>query len=65
MRKGEVWLVRLDRTVGAEIGKTRPVVIVSDDEVGILLLKVPLQHGTIFFPHWSGWCSSHRHQKMA
>ncbi|MEO6861790.1 MAG: type II toxin-antitoxin system PemK/MazF family toxin [Microcoleus sp.] len=40
MRKGEVWLVRLDRTVGAEIGKTRPVVIVSDDEVGILLLKV-------------------------
>ena len=40
MRRGEVWLVRLDPTVGAEIGKTRPVVIMSDDEIGILLLKV-------------------------
>jgi mRNA interferase MazF len=40
MRKGEIWLVRLDPTVGDEIGKTRPVVIVSDDEVGNLRLKV-------------------------
>jgi mRNA interferase MazF len=40
MRRGEVCLVRLNPTVGAEIGKTRPVVIVSDDEIGILLLKV-------------------------
>ena len=40
MRKGEIWLVRLDPTVGDEIGKTRPVVVVSDDEVGILRLKV-------------------------
>ena len=40
MRRGEVWLVRLDPTVGNEIGKTRPAVIVSDDEVGILQLKV-------------------------
>ena len=40
MRKGEFWLVRLDPTVGDEIGKTRPVVVVSDDEVGILRLKV-------------------------
>ena len=40
MRKGEVWLVRLDPTVGDEIGKTRPVVVVSDDEVGNLRLKV-------------------------
>jgi mRNA interferase MazF len=40
MRRGEVWLVRLNPTVGAEIGKTRPAVIVSDDEIGILLLKV-------------------------
>jgi len=40
MRKGEIWLVRLDPTVGDEIGKTRPVGVVSDDEVGILRLKV-------------------------
>jgi mRNA interferase MazF len=40
MRKGQIWLVRLDPTVGDEIGKTRPVVVVSDDEVGILRLKV-------------------------
>ena len=40
MRKGEVWLVKLDPTVGDEIGKTRPVVVVSDDEVGKLRLKV-------------------------
>jgi len=30
----------LDPTVGAEIKKTRPAVIVSDDAVGILPLKV-------------------------
>lgn len=40
MRRGEVWLVRLDPKVGAEIGKTRPDAIVSDDEVGVLPLKV-------------------------
>jgi len=40
MRKGEIWLVRLDPTVGDEIGQTRPVVVVRDDEVGILRLKV-------------------------
>ena len=40
MRKGEIWLVRLDPTVGDEIGKTRPAVVVSDDEVGNLRLKV-------------------------
>lgn len=40
MRRGEVWLVRLNPTVGDEIGKIRPVVIVSDDEVGRLKLKV-------------------------
>ncbi len=40
MRKGEIWLARLNPTVGDEIGKTRPVVVVSDDEVGILRLKV-------------------------
>ena len=40
MRSGEVWLVALEPTVGAEIGKTRPGVIVSRDTVGILPLTV-------------------------
>lgn len=40
MVRGEVWLVRFDPTVGDEIGKTRPAVIVSDDRIGILRLKV-------------------------
>ena len=40
MKRGEIWLVTLDPTLGAEIGKTRPAVIVSDDTVGILPLKV-------------------------
>ncbi len=40
MRRGEVWLINLDPTVGAEIKRTRPAVIVNDDAVGILPLKV-------------------------
>jgi len=40
MRKGEVWLINLDPTVGAEIRKTRPAVIVSEDAIGVLPLRV-------------------------
>ena len=40
MRRGEVWLINLDPTIGSEIRKTRPAVIVSDDSIGILPLKV-------------------------
>lgn len=40
MKRGEIWLVSLDPTVGAELRKTRPCVIVSDDVVGVLPLKV-------------------------
>ena len=40
MRKGEVWLINLDPTTGAEIKKTRPAVIVSEDAIGILPLRV-------------------------
>lgn len=31
--RGEVWLVSLDPTIGREIKKTRPAVIVSPDEL--------------------------------
>lgn len=40
MKRGEIWLINLDPTVGAEIQKTRPAVIVNDDAVGKLPLKV-------------------------
>jgi len=40
MNRSEVWLINLDPTLGAEIRKTRPAVVVSDDAVGILPLKV-------------------------
>ncbi|NJL35705.1 MAG: type II toxin-antitoxin system PemK/MazF family toxin [Leptolyngbyaceae cyanobacterium RM2_2_4] len=40
MNRGEIWVVRLDPTVGTEISKTRPTVIVNDDAVGILPLKI-------------------------
>lgn len=40
MQRGEVWLINLDPTLGAEIKKTRPAVIVNDDAVGSLPLKV-------------------------
>jgi mRNA interferase MazF len=40
MKRGEVWLINLDPAVGAEIRKTRPAIIVNDEAVGILPLKV-------------------------
>lgn len=40
MHRGEIWLINLDPTIGAEIKKTRPAVIVNDDAIGILPLKV-------------------------
>jgi mRNA interferase MazF len=40
MKQKEVWLASLDPTVGAEIRKSRPCVIVSCDDIGVLPLKV-------------------------
>jgi len=40
MKRGEIWLINLDPTIGAEIKKTRPALIVSSDAAGILPLKV-------------------------
>ena len=37
MLRGEIWLINLDPTIGAEIKKIRPAVIVNDDAVGILV----------------------------
>jgi mRNA interferase MazF len=40
MKRTEIWLINLDPTLGAEIRKTRPAIIVNDDTLGILPLKV-------------------------
>ena len=40
MKRGEIWIINLDPTIGAEIRKTRPVVIISSDDIGTLPLKV-------------------------
>ena len=40
MKRGEIWLINLDPSMGAEIRKTRPAVIVSSDTIGVLPLKV-------------------------
>ena len=39
-RRGEIWLVNFDPTVGAEIKKTRPAVVVNSDAVGRLPIKL-------------------------
>lgn len=45
-KRGEVWLVDFSPTVGSEIGKRRPAVIVSSDALGHLPVKLvaPLTH---------------------
>ena len=51
MRRFDVWLIRLDPTVGSEIRKTRPAVIVSPDELNEHLntvVVVPLTTGRAY-----------------
>lgn len=40
MKQGEIWLVSLDPTIGSELRKTRPAVIVNDNTIGRLPLKI-------------------------
>jgi mRNA interferase MazF len=40
MKQGEIWLISLDPTVGAEMKKTRPALIVNDNALGKLPLKI-------------------------
>jgi len=39
-RRGEIWLVDFNPTIGTEIQKRRPAVIVSSDAVGRLPIKL-------------------------
>ncbi|MEW6416914.1 MAG: type II toxin-antitoxin system PemK/MazF family toxin [Nitrospirota bacterium] len=40
MNQKEIWLINLGPTIGAEIKKTRPCVILNDDSIGVLPLKI-------------------------
>ena len=53
MKQGEIWSVGLDPTLGAEMRKTRPVIVVSDDELGRLPLRivVPLTDWKAHYVH--------------
>jgi mRNA interferase MazF len=52
-KRGEIWRINLDPTVGAEIMKCRPAVVVSSDALNALPLKiiVPI---TNWNPNWEG-----------
>ena len=39
-KRGEVWTVNFDPTIGTEIRKTRPAVVISSDAVGKLPIKL-------------------------
>jgi mRNA interferase MazF len=52
-RRGEIYLVRLDPTLGSEIRKTRPCLIVSPDELNRYLrtaLVAPMTTGGGAYP---------------
>jgi mRNA interferase MazF len=40
MKQGEIWLINLDPTIGVEIKKTPPAIIVNDNSLGKLPLKI-------------------------
>jgi mRNA interferase MazF len=40
MKQGEIWLINLDPTIGAEMQKIRPALIINDDALGKLPLKI-------------------------
>jgi mRNA interferase MazF len=49
VKRGEVWLAALDPTLGSEIRKTRPCLVVSPDELNAhlrTLIVVPMTTGS-------------------
>ena len=53
VKRGEVWLTALDPTVGSEIRKTRPCIVVSPDELNAKLrtvIMVPMTTGSRIAP---------------
>ena len=40
MKQGEIWQIALDPAIGAEMKKNRPALIINDDALGKLPLKI-------------------------
>jgi len=40
MNQGEIWTINLDPSVGAEMKKSRPALIINTDSLGKLPLKI-------------------------
>lgn len=40
MKQGEIWQINLDPTIGAEIKKTRPCIVLNSNAIGKLPLKI-------------------------
>ena len=53
IKRDEIWTVCLDPTVGTEIKKTRPVVVINSDAVGILPIRLvaPLTEWKDYLAH--------------
>jgi mRNA interferase MazF len=51
-KRFEVWIVRFDPTVGSEIAKTRPAVIVSPDDANDVLKTVIVAPLTSTLKQW-------------
>jgi mRNA interferase MazF len=52
MQRKEIWLINLDPTIGAEIKKTRPAVIISSNDLGTLPLRI-IAPITEWKPHYT------------
>ncbi len=54
IEQAEVWLVTFYPTVGQEIGKTRPALVINDDRVGKLKLRtvVPITDWKDAYAHY-------------
>ena len=39
-KQGEIWRVNFDPTLGSEVQKTRPALVMSADDIGILPLRI-------------------------
>lgn len=52
-KRGEVWLIDFDPAVGAEIRKIRPAVVISQDDIGRLPLRL-----VVPITDWKPRCAS-------
>lgn len=53
-KRGEVWNVNFDPPQGAEMGKTRPALVISEDTIGRLPLRivVPITDWKTGYANW-------------